>query len=222
MIKNFQVMSKLNGDYKIDRDSIYVGEVIKPIDFFKYQYRCEETGQKVEGKLRVDSYDLYRSILFTKDEENFAVDLLYQSPRYPILSITDENICMNSDILVKDPYNLEPLLKYFGHSKKLSFEEILEIRKTYFSGSFGIDNCELFGMQEKNDDFWKYITSEGYNSNRKFLTYTNEGVLPTSMLYTLDARGNKKFYEVFLSENKKMNAFKPHKREGYIKKIRRF
>lgn len=215
-------MSKAIDNYKINRDAIYVGEVIKPIDFLKYQYKNFQTGKKEESKLRASSYDSYRSILFIRDEEDFALDLLYQSPRYPILSITDENICMNSDIVIKDPYNLSLLLKHFGYDKNLSYKELLEIRKTYFTGSFGIENCELFGMKEKDDALWKHITSEGYNSERKFLTYTNEGILPPSMLYTLDTRGNKKQSQTFLSESKKINAFKPHKKEGYIKKIRRF
>lgn len=68
-------------------------------------------------------YD-YRSVMFIKDEKDYALDLLYNSKSYPILNITDNNICMTSDILIADSVFLGTILEKLGYGELMSLEEI--------------------------------------------------------------------------------------------------
>ena len=131
-----------NIDYKINRDDIYVGEVVEASSVCKY---------KAEEQLDVRSYRHYRSMLFVVNENKLSDDLLYNSPNYPILNITDDDICLNlkdNSIVIKDAISLSSLLKYFGYDEYLTIEDIKNIKKEFFTGCFAKDNCELFGYKE--------------------------------------------------------------------------
>jgi len=52
--------------------------------------------------------------LFVPNEEKESNDLLYRSPSYPILNITDDDTCLNlgeKSIVIKDATNLAELLE---------------------------------------------------------------------------------------------------------------
>lgn len=138
-----------NRKYKVCRDNIYVGEVIRT----RCVYRCRTTSVSNEklGQLDVDNWRSYRNILFVPNEDGLASDLLYKSPNYPILNISDDEkyVYFNDRIvLVKDAYNLAELLKYFGYKEEFTYEDIVRIRKNFFTRKFVYDNCELFGYKE--------------------------------------------------------------------------
>ena len=59
-------------------------------------------------------------MLFVPNEDKLSNDLLYKTPNYPILNVTDDETCLNlgeKSIVVKDAYNLAALLEYFGYKK---------------------------------------------------------------------------------------------------------
>lgn len=117
-------------------------------------------------------YD-YRSVMFIKDEKDYALDLLYNSKSYPILNITDNNICMTSDILIADSVFLGQILEKLGYGELMSLEEIGEVRKKLFSKDFIEKNCEMFGYEKlsskearKPRETYELRVSVGQNSYR--------------------------------------------------------
>ena len=163
-------------------------------------------------------------MLFVPNEENLANDLLYRSPNYPILNITEDNICLNfekGNIVVKESYNLSELLKYYWFDQYLTFEDIILIRKTFFTGNFAKDHCHLFGWKETMAESVTFYTNGNIVTGHRMFIGTSENILPREYWDILDARGDNSLMDA-IEWNQKMNAFKPHKQEGPIKKLSRF
>lgn len=146
----------------INRDSLYVGQVanICGVKEHNEQNPCKYAYQIKEGDLYTLSFTPYRSILFTPDENKFSTDLLYDSPKYPILNITDKdyfdelrrdkgNYNPNGMVVVKDACNLDELLQRFDYDDNLSLEDIIKIRETIFNSKFLYDNCYEFGLMRR-------------------------------------------------------------------------
>lgn len=234
-------MKKLN--YKVYRDSIFVGQVVSTNRVMRYEGNTNFFNVK-PGQLKTGNYHIYRSILFVPNEKNFSTDLLYNSPSYPILNITDDETCLNlksNSIVISDSYNLNELLKYFGYSDELSFEDIVKIRKTFFDGKFVFDNCELFGKRElKPDDYIYYRNGiEITNSivlkalifermliqklfNNKKFSGISEHSLPREYWDILRVMGNNSLRDVYYGFAKRIDSFIPDKHEGKIKKLSKF
>lgn len=230
-----------NRRYKVSRENIYVGEVVRTDSVYRYEGETDFFRTK-PGQLDVTSWYSYRSMLFVPNYENFANDLLYQSPNYPILNVTKDDTCLNlgeKSIVIKDACNLAPLLKYFGYNEKLTFKDIMDIRKTFFTGRFAKDNCELFGWKETMaEDVTFYVNGVEVTSpeeiekrRERFRADQQAGhrsfcgvsasVLPREYFDVLDARGDNSLMDA-ISFHEKMDAFKPDKNEGPIKRLRRF
>lgn len=178
-------------------------------------------------------------MLFVPNEENLSNDLLYRSPNYPILNVTDDETCLNlekNSIVIKDACNLAALLEYFGYKKDLTFEDIMKIRKTFFTGKFAKDNCQLFGWKETMvEDFnievvndprilerrKRQIRAEQKAGHRIFHSIP-ENPLPREYWYILDVRGDNTLMDVINGWDKKTNAFVPHSQEGPVKSLQRF
>lgn len=157
------------------------------------------------GQLDVGVWKSYRSILFVPNEENLADDLLYKSPNYPVLNVTDDEKCLNlngKNIVIRNSYNLALLLEYFNYKKDLTIEDVINIRKTFFTGRFGMDNSKLFGMQEfipssfkaykngieiqdEKERYELYKKSLNLGSERQFGSIANN-VLPRELMDILD------------------------------------
>lgn len=230
-----------NRNYKVSRDNIYVGEVVKTDSIYRYEGDMNLFCTK-PGQLCTDSWISYRSMLFVPNEEKLSNDLLYLSPSYPILNVTDDETCLGlgeKSIVIKDACNLSALLEYFGYNKDLNYEDIMRIRKMFFTGRFARDNCELFGWKEimAEDltfyDYGKEVTdsrelerrrrqfrAEQAAGHRSFVGIP-ESVLPREYWDVLDDRGDNTLIDA-IQWHEKMNAFTPHKQEGPIKKLTRF
>ena len=115
-------------NYTVCRDDIFVGSVVKT----DMVVRCESDIPFFDvqpGKLDTGAYKEYRSMLFVPDRNNFACDLLYNSPNYTALNVSDDAISLatpENSIVVKDWYNLEELLRYFGYPSELTYEDIVK------------------------------------------------------------------------------------------------
>lgn len=211
-----------NKKYVVCRDDIYVGEVIE-IHNKIYRYEGKDNFFYIKsGQLYTPVYKSCRSMLFVTNESRFSDDLLYKSPNYPVFNITDDEICLNlpkNGIVVKDTYNLSVLLEYFGYKKDLTIEDIIKIRKTFFTGRFGMDNSKLFGMVEAipsyfqpnltdpNERYELYKKSVNLGSERQFGSISTSE-LPRELMSVLDERG--------------LDSFKPSKEEGKVKKLTKF
>lgn len=230
-----------NRKYNVKRDDIYVGEVVRTDKIYRYQGEYDFFRTK-PGQLDTGSWHSYRSILFVPNEKKLSNDLLYRSPSYPILNVTDDESCLGlgeKSIVIKDACNLAALLEYFGYNQNLTYEDIMKIRKTFFTGKFAKDNCELFGWKEtmaedvtfysygkevtdpkelkmRRDEF-RNLQQAGHRS----FTGVFESKLPKEYFDVLDDRGDNTLMDA-IQWHEKMNAFTPHKQEGPVKKLTRF
>lgn len=230
-----------NRKYKVCRDNIYVGEVALTNKIYRYEGNSNFFLTK-KGELTTGSWCSYRSMLFVLDEDKLSDDLLYRSPSYPVLNVTDDKFCLdlngNNNIVIKEACNLAALLKYFEYDEVLTFKDIMRIKNTFFTGKFAKDNCELFGWKEtmaedvifysdgeKVTDLkklkrlrWEFRT--GQLLGHRTFSKTSDELLPKKYFDVLDDRGDNTLLEaICLRES--MNAFMPHKQEGPIKKLRR-
>ncbi len=227
-----------NGKYTVNRDNIYVGKVVRTDRIYRHEGNAVFFHSKF-GQLETGNWLSYRSMLFVPNEKKFSNDLLYQSPSYPILNITDDETCLNlgeKSVVIKEACNLALLLEYFGYDKILNFEDILRIRKNFFNGKFAMDNCELFGYKEtKPEDLTYYkngieitdprelkgvITQErkSQQAGHRSFTGVSEGILPREYWDVLNEMGDNDFMHA-IEWHEKINAFAPHKQEGPIKKL---
>lgn len=230
-----------NRKYVIKRNAIHVGEVIRSDRIYRYEGKKESITCH-PGQLAASSYYSYRSMLFVPDENGLSNDLLYRTPAYPILNITDDETCLNlgNGIVIKGAYCLAPLLEYFGYKEELYYEDVKRIRKTFFNGSFAKDNCKLFGYKETQPEDYIYFkngipindpvelqrcianTRLGQKMGYREFSRISNGVLPEDYFHMLDARGDNSLRDVLEDETLNMNAFAPHKEEGQIRRLRRF
>lgn len=230
-----------NRKYMVSRDNIYVGEVVRTDGIYRYEGDTDFFRTK-PGQLTTPSRFSYRSMLFVPNEKNLSNDLLYRSPSYPILNVTDDKTCLGlgkKSIVIKDACNLAALLEYFGYNRDLTFKDIMRIRKTFFTGRFAIDNCELFGWKEtKPEDYTYYVNSVEVTDPKELkkiiaqeriaqeagdrsFTGFFESVLPREYWDVLDKMGDNALMDA-IQCHKEIDAFAPNKQEGPIKKLTRF
>ena len=102
-----------NKKYVVCRDNIYVGEVVRTDSIYRYDGDHDFFKTK-PGQLSTSSWRSYRSMLFVPNEDKLSNDLLYRSPNYPILNVTDDETCLNlgkNSLVIKDACNLAALLE---------------------------------------------------------------------------------------------------------------
>ena len=221
-----------NRKYKISRNLIYIGEVGRANGI----YACEngESVRTTLGKLCVGSWEHYRSMLFV----HMTNDLLYRSPSYPILNMSDNSHFSTQEkfngIIVKDAYPLAELLEAYEFDDLLTYDDVVDIRKTFFARNIASRHPELFGwkeLTEKNINFPSYMTREEIKRAKQKLRQDRaEGgktfcVDPESDIDPMywkiaDDRADQGLIDVILT-GQRINEFKPHKEEGNIKKLPR-
>lgn len=230
-----------NGKYIVCRNNVYIGEVVKAYNIYRYAGKYNFLSIK-SGQLTTSSWRSFRSMLFVPNENKLSNDLLYNSPNYPILNVSDDEMCLNlepNSIIIKDACNLDALLEYFGFKKDLTLEDIIKIRKTFFTGRFAKDNCELFGWKEimaedlifrnNGEEITSYVEIERrkrmhrleQQAGHRMFYGVNESPLPREYWDVLDARGDNTLMDVINGRDNKMNAFTPHIQEGFVKKLKR-
>ena len=149
-----------NRNYKVNIKDIYVGDVcgINPRKIelkedgtycnldddeelaFYWAYLNRQHYWKQKNQLFYDvgcnhwGVSFNRSMLFTLDEKRHANDLLYASPHYPILNMSKNEDCLNEKICIcMQTYQLYELLKYYNYPNTIGYEDVLEIRNTFFN-----------------------------------------------------------------------------------------
>ena len=170
-----------------------------------------------------------RTMLFTLDENNHANDLLYSSPHYPIFNISSNEDCLNASIgLTNNVFNLYNFLCFMKYTESvLGYDDILNIRKKYFNCDFIIDNCDLFGIEERD----KYNQDETVTDSKgrlhlmeftKVDWFSLERDLFRMILVSKDYFYHKesaKFVKGYQFEGELIDAFKPSEKEGPIKSL---
>lgn len=204
-----------NKSYVIKRDDVYIGKVIKIDDEkdFLAPDGCVDVFTLRGDKISINenySHKELRSMLFVPLDGCVALanDLLYRDTDYPILNITDKDYCLeyasnNGGYVIDQAYNISKLLEIFDYPSWLTYKDIVDIRKNFFSGTFAKDHCVLFGYKEEIDGTY---------------TYVGGGSLPKEMFDLLDHMGNNSLLDVIF-EGAKKNVFRPFEEEGPIKKL---
>lgn len=218
-------------NYVICRDDLYIGTVIKT------NKRNIITDNKT-GKLKIFSFEKYRSILFTPNEFGLAEDLIYNSPEYPIQNITDSRLFFsykNEITLIYDAYNLSKLLEYLGYNLYLTHKDIIRIRKTLFNGKFTIQNPDIFEEQEiifENLDFyidgekitnikeleklkWQLLSDKSKNSFIKAFKKHNDAL--REFEHIINSKSDNSIMDVILRNELRTNNFLPHPNEIKVK-----
>lgn len=229
-----------NRKYVVNRDDIYVGEVVQTSTI--YRYKRHEKYTDASNKIGAASAYGCRSMLFVPNSNVFAEDLLYNSPNYPILNMTNDDICLNLDvnaIVVREPLCLAPLLEYFGYAEQLGYEDIVKVRKQFFDGTFARENAELFGykpVMAKDLYFYKHgeVIEDArklrklrmkyewdHRGDRRKFRYSEDGPLPRYYFDELDKFGDISLLPALLW-HERTDSFVPDKKEGKIKKLSKF
>ena len=199
-----------NRKYEVDRNNIYVGKVVR--EFYKDTPIYSDDKERIHTDLVAS--EVLRSIIFTVNDDGLSSDLLYNSPSYHIDTITeqaptyesvDKEGADKSRIFIVGLYNLGKLLEFCNFNKNLTYDDIEIIRWTFFSKRFLQRNANLFGREYVKDNL---------NGHRYETILTS----PLSeYFYVIDSHRDKTIYEIGSRD-----AFKPTKKEGYIKKLSRF
>lgn len=202
----------INKMYRISRDDIYVGQVVKGEGLVRNHLDHDYLGIKA-GELGVIQPRALRSILFSPSRENFAVDLLYDSPLYPVLNMTNDEVCMayyKDSILVDRAVNLGEILAYYKFEQNLVFEEVQQIRRAFFGGGF----AQLY---EKDFDITgkEYGRHTASRADYKYLLSQDDYLAVRDL-------SDAPLPEVFLNPSLKADAFKPERKvEGKIKTLKK-
>lgn len=231
-----------NINYKVNRDDVHVGSVI--YTNMSRIYRVVDdyrTVNSLKGKLTPNAWRTSRNMLFIPTEYKYCDDLLFNSKKYPILNMTDDDKVLSlegNQILISDACNLALLLQHFDYADKLGYEYLLRIRNTFFTGRFAMDNCELFGFTELFEDkdsdcidgrildFEQLSRPESifyFNellSKRSFVS-NGENVLHYEYWHALDSRGDQATVNLLTHEIIRRDMFEPPFEEGPVKTLKK-
>lgn len=214
----------------VKRDRLYVGELVVP-----YDYQLNDNGTVV-----VYTYESCRNILFSLDDD-MATDVLFESPQYPVVNITNPTRYIDRGIVVKDAICLDELLKYFGYSEELTEENIKKIRQTFFTGDFCLNNAKLFGYQEINAEdltFYdenKQVITDPVLLEEKRATYrklqemghcmvkhVGNGVLSSDYFNILDRKADNSIYDFVEGYVEHIDSFLPTTKEGHKRVLKKY
>ena len=223
--------------YKICRDNVYVGKLGKAEGIYENSFCSNWFPQS----LVINKWFPLRSILFTI-EGDYGCDLLYHSPNYPVFNYSSDDLLlsMDDDIIIQNACNLNSILEFFGYDNYLNIDDLIRIRKTFFTGRFAKDNCTLFGYREVKADKMRFFLDgkevkdeialheerEKFNlkhglGNRIFVE-AEEGPFSRELFKLIDSFGDERSMDLGVSFVLKKDAFMPHYSEGPIKKLKRF
>ena len=214
----------------VKRDRLYVGELVVP-----YDYQLNDNGTVV-----VYTYESCRNILFSLDDD-MATDVLFESPQYPVVNITNPTRYIDRGIVVKDAICLDELLKYFGYPEELTEENIKKIRQTFFTGDFCLNNAKLFGYQEVNAEditFYdenKQVITDPVLLEEKRATYRKlqemghrmvkhigNGVLSSDYFNILDRKADNSIYDFVEGYVEHIDSFLPTTKEGHKRVLKKY
>lgn len=204
----------------IKRDSVFIGQVVKL-----------NTVKIKDNKFIPDIYSVYRSILFTIDDDGLSNDLIYDSPKYAVLNYADNDIYWSNmlketkhrdfdlKVVVINTLNIGILLKKLGFSEQLTKSDIDYIKRVVFNKKILEDKCYQFGLvpaYNKKSIGW-------YNKDIKKTNYT---MGPTKLYYEMEPYrdainefgSDKKISILKKGVHVNLDAFKPSRKEGKVKK----
>ena len=141
--------------YTIKRDDIWVGKVIKDFELDK------KITDLLGNEIKLGDFTKLRNMLFVRNMDNCAEDLLYASPQYPIYSEENVEMCRNQSIIIEQAHNISKVLRYFGYPEEMTYLEVEAMRRRLFDGKFPILNAHSFGLMELDPSQQTYYDLKG-------------------------------------------------------------
>lgn len=139
--------------YVVARKDVHGGTLLKPFTDIKIQAfdaRGEElTNEDLEKQgitnLQVFGGLVCRGMLFNIDEDGLSNDLIYNSPKYPIIG-SQPKASLENKFAIKDDIQLEELLKYLNYNEYLTQKDLYKIFKMFIKNNRWLrQHMELFG-----------------------------------------------------------------------------
>lgn len=194
-------------NYSVSRDNIYAGSLVRTCELYGQPFHPgDEASKLVDTNIQTKC----RTMLFVPNERMFTNDLLYNSPSYPILNMTDpkeymetlnfEDYCryyLRSEkgmLVIDQMCYLGPFLQFLGYGKYLNYKQINEIRQQLFNG-INSKECETMLML-----IAKYFGEQNADSLRSLWTISKEDALNNELI-------------------NKQNIFAPSKVESNVKRL---
>ena len=216
-----------NRNYRVCRDDIYVGEVTK----VSRLDRCTESiplyrvksGDLVSNRVR-----FYRNMFFVPTEDKLPTDLMYDSPSYPILNMTDNEKCLSVEdgIVIEKSYNLGNLLEFLGYRKELSYRDVARLQALFSMGKCAISEAErvlsqsafysILEVQRKIELLRKFKIA--VDNNRSLLDNINEGLNLSEETDCLEQELDEVVFDALALYGYSDN-FTPSLEEGHITKL---
>ena len=228
-----------NINYKVNRNDIYVGKVIKLSDLDSSHFHIHPNGiytineglkldlseesrpqiydkkPMIERNIILKKGDLLRRMFFVLDENNHANDLLYNSPHYPVQHISPVEDLQTSKIWIDEhAYRLDRILEYFDFPEIMTYEDVLKLQQ-YFANGYCLDNSTLFGLHKCNSDESDIISFDDRNIKCVHLKCQNDGVLPWQYYDALERCRNQ------VVEGKEVDFSIPSVKEGPVKVLKK-
>ncbi len=151
-------------NYEVNIDDIYIGELVKVKGSIK-RFSGKSDYFYNDGELYLEQWERYRSMLFVLDKNKKANDLLYNSPKYPILNITND-LLIKEPLVIQDAYSIS-ILKYFLKKDTLTYKDLLYLKRKYLNGHF-IRNNEVFF---KNKRMYTVIDDLGNRTLKEYFLW---------------------------------------------------
>lgn len=134
--------------YPVKAKNIYAGKLLK-LKTIKEQLVIGTDGS--ENTIVLKEFNACRTMLFKRDENNMAIDLLYDSPNYPITTDLNFACVGEKEFIVEKVLNIGQILEYFGYPQELNSDQIASLIK-FFDMKFLRDNCHVFGYRVRTMD----------------------------------------------------------------------
>ncbi len=148
----------------------------------------------------------HRIIVFALDEQQYANDLLYQSPKYPVMNLTNDEECLKAEIVITNyAFCIDKLLEYFHFPKILTYKEVEKI-PMIFQSNYILDHSQDFGVYETSPQTSGRELFDQFGNHRTFNDYRDDGKLPSC------------YFDIFFAlTDFKKKRFIPFQKENVLK-----
>lgn len=166
----------------------------KKIDIEKIKYKVYRSTSVINSKLKLNSSELLTTLPY--NQPSFSDIITKKGEYYYAVTTIDENNKENKLLLSKQNYTVEPVspLKIAEKAEKKIIKEKKEHEAVNFISSY---------MEKSNIIVeWEDSKAESYNVYRNIYQISNKNVLKTSELLDNISRGEQKYIDLKIQEDK--------------------
>ena len=159
------VLPKRDSNYTVLRNNVYTGILVQG---YKIKREVEDRFERRTGEYYLESYNPYRSMIFSLTENRMALDLLYDTPLVSVLNYSGFSMTLPDKFIVDYAVNIGPLLERLGFDEELHYEDILRF-KEMINEEVLRQNISLFdeNTNNKNLGLKKLLVKLSFNKKLK-------------------------------------------------------